>query len=141
MTWEKMGMQGISYRKYDLTMCTYCSTINGAVIAAIMDAWKGDAWDDVEVLTGKSMLADPTKKHTILLGKCMVKANRDNPGIQHMIPIKGCPPKADQIINAFHEAGIKINPDIIKNAGKLPGYYLRFYKKRPEFEPEHFTIE
>ncbi|MCG6911515.1 MAG: DUF362 domain-containing protein [Deltaproteobacteria bacterium] len=139
--WDRRGYRGISYRKYDLTMCTYCANINGAVISAIMDAWKGEPWDDVEVLTGKRMLADPKKKHTILLGKCMVKANKDNPNIQHMIPVKSCPPKKDQIIKAFHEAGIAINPDIINNSEMLPGHFMRFYKDRPEFEPEHFKIE
>ncbi|MCP4667881.1 MAG: DUF362 domain-containing protein, partial [Deltaproteobacteria bacterium] len=31
----RMGIKGISYRKYDLTMCTYCSGITGVALAAI----------------------------------------------------------------------------------------------------------
>lgn len=50
---ESMGIKGLTYRKYDDTMCTYCSIITGALIIAIMLAWKGGPWDDVEILTGK----------------------------------------------------------------------------------------
>ena len=39
----KMGIKGLTYRKYDLTMCTYCSGINGVVLAAIAAAWKRSA--------------------------------------------------------------------------------------------------
>ena len=122
-------------------MCTYCSGVTGAIMAAITAAWQGDPWDDVEILSGKIMRADPNRKHTILLGKCMYQANKDNPDIQHMIPIKGCPPKKDQIINAFHEAGIMIDPDIIENTESLPGSLMKHYEGKPEFEPGHFAVE
>ena len=49
----KQGMKGIFYRKYDLSLCTYCSGLNGVILTAIRQAWKGDPWDDVELLTGK----------------------------------------------------------------------------------------
>ncbi|RLF32062.1 MAG: DUF362 domain-containing protein, partial [Thermoplasmata archaeon] len=68
---HRMGIKGLSYPKYDLTMCTYCSGINGVVLYAIARAWKGERWDDVEVLTGKVMKPTPGMKKTILLGKCM----------------------------------------------------------------------
>ena len=64
----KQGLKGVYYHKFDLSMCTYCSGINGLMISAIRFAWKGDAWDDVEVLTGKSMQPTPGMKKTILLG-------------------------------------------------------------------------
>jgi uncharacterized protein (DUF362 family) len=141
IAWEKKGFKGISYRKYDLSMCTYCSGVTGAIMAAVTAAWKGEPWDDVEVLTGKMMKADPAKKHTVLLGKCMYQAHKDTPGLRHPIPIKGCPPKADQIIKAFHEAGIMIDPGIIENAESLPGFLMKRYEGRPEFEHGHFTVE
>jgi len=140
VAWEKRGLKGMAYRKYDLSMCTYCSGITGAVMTAIATAWKGEPWDDVEVLSGKMMQADPDKKHTILLGKCMSQAHKDNPDIQHMIPIKGCPPKTDQIIKAFHEAGVMIDPNIIENAESLPGFLMKRYEGKPEFEHGHFQI-
>jgi uncharacterized protein (DUF362 family) len=32
---RRMGIRGISYRKYDLTMCTYCSFLNGPILTGI----------------------------------------------------------------------------------------------------------
>ena len=137
---EKMGIKGLSYREYDLTLCTYCSAINGVVLAAIAMAWKGEPWDDVEVLTGKSMQPTPGKKKTILFGKCMYQLHKDNPDIKEMIAIKGCPPQPRSIVKAFHQAGIEINPDIIENAEAAPGFFMKRYEGKPEFEEKHFTV-
>jgi len=137
---EKMGIKGLSYRKYDLSLCTYCSGINGVVLAAIAFAWKGEPWDDVEVLTGKSMQPTPGKKKTILFGKCMYQLHKDNPDIKEMIAIKGCPPQPKSIIKAFHQAGIEINPSIIENAEMAPGFFTKRYEGKPEFEEKHFTV-
>jgi len=139
--WARKGIEGLAYRQYDLTMCTYCSGLTGVVMTAIMAAWEGRPWDDVEVLSGKVMQADPTKKHTILLGKCMCRANRDNPNIRHRIPINGCPPKKDQIIKALHAAGIDIDDNIILHLEQLPGLLMKRYARRPEFEPGHFEVK
>lgn len=137
---EKMGIRGLSYRKYDLTMCTYCSAMNGITIAALALAWDGKPWDDVEVLTGKSMKPTPGKKKTILFGKCMYQLHKDNPAINEMIAIKGCPPQPDSIIKAFRQAGIEINPSIIENIDMAAGIFMKRYEGKPEFEESHFTI-
>jgi len=137
---EKMGIGGLSYRKYDLTLCTYCSAVNGVVLTAVAGAWKGKPWDDVEVLTGKSMAPTPGMKKTILFGKCMYQRHKDNPDIQEMIPIKGCPPQPKSIVEAFHKAGIMINPSIIENPDMAPGFYMRHYEGKPEYDESHFTV-
>ena len=137
----KMGIQGISYYKYDLSMCTYCSGITGAVLTAIAMAWKGQAWDDVEVLTGKQMAPRPGKKKTILLGQCMCKLHKDNSSIQEAIPVDGCPPDPKAVVNAFHRAGIMIDPNLIENWEQLPGFLMGRYKDKPEFEEGFFRIE
>jgi len=87
---EKIGVKGLSYPKYDHTLCTSCSGLNWITLSAIAQAWKGEPWDDVEILTGKIMRPTPGKKKTILMGKCMYEANRNHPDIQEMIPVKGC---------------------------------------------------
>lgn len=136
----KMGIKGLSYPKYDLSMCTYCSAINGIILFAIAQAWKGEPWDDVEVLTGKIMKPTPGKKKTILLGKCMYEANKEHPNIQEMIPVKGCPPSPKAVIKAFHQAGIMVNPAIFENMDKAPGFYMGKYRDKPEFEESFFTV-
>ena len=44
---EQMGIQGLSYWKYDLTLCTYCSSLTRVILPAIARVWKGKPWDDV----------------------------------------------------------------------------------------------
>jgi len=135
-----MGIKGLSYPKYDLSMCTYCSALNGIILFAIAQAWKGKPWDDVEVLTGKIMGPTPGKKKTILIGKCMYEANRDHPDIQEMIAVKGCPPSPKAVVKAFHQAGIEIDPAIFENIDKAPGFFMEKYEGKPEFEESFFAI-
>ncbi len=137
---SEMGIKGLAYYKYDLSLCTYCSGLTRTVIYAIAKAWQDKSWDDVEVLSGKAMQPSGGKKKTILFGKCMCQANKDNAGIRQMIPIKGCPPKPDSIVKAFHQAGIDVDPEIFKNIGKLPGKFFKRFEGRPEFEESHFQI-
>lgn len=137
----KRGMAGISYYKYDSSLCTYCSTINGAVLSAIAMAWKGEPWNQVEVLTGKMMRPSGKANKTILLGKCMYQANKDNPAIKEMIPVKGCPPQPEQINAALHQAGIMVEPAILANLERMPATYLKRYEGKPEFDPGLFRVE
>lgn len=137
---KRMGIEGLSYRKYDLTMCTYCSMVTGPILVGIRQAWAGEAWDDVEVLTGKSMKPTPGKKKTILLGKCMYQANKDNPDIREMIAVKGCPPSPRKIVEAFQKAGISLNPALFEQMEKLPEFFMRKYEGKPEFDESFFTI-
>lgn len=141
MPMEKMGIKGISYRKYDLSLCTYCSGLNGVILSAIAQGWNGEPWADVEVLTGKIMKPTPGRKKTILVGKCMYQANKDHPDIEEMIAIKGCPPQPTTVVKAFHQAGIELNPAIFENMDKAPGYFMKRYKGRPEFDEGFFRIE
>ena len=135
---EKMGIKGLSYRKYDLTMCTYCSSINTLLFQAIIGAWKKKPWDDVEILTGKSMKPTPGKKKTILVGKCIYQANKDNPDIQEMIAVKGCPPQPASLFKALQKAGIDADPEVFKNADKIPGSHMKKYKGKKGFDEQFF---
>ncbi len=136
----KQGIKGLFYRKYDLSMCTYCSGLNGLLLSAIRYAWKGKPWDDVEILTGKMMKPTPGRKKTILLGKCIYEANKDNPHIQEMIPVKGCPPQPKAVVKALHKAGINVDPNLFENADKLAGFFMKRYEGKPEFDEAFFTI-
>jgi uncharacterized protein (DUF362 family) len=137
----KKGIKGISYYKYDTSLCTYCSSINGVVLQAVASAWQGEPWEDVEVLTGKMMQPSSKAKKTILLGKCMSQAHKDNPVIKEMIPIKGCPPQPEQIIKALHQAGIMADPALFANLEALPGFFMRRYKDKPEFDESLFRVQ
>ncbi|HMK34123.1 MAG TPA: DUF362 domain-containing protein [Desulfomonilaceae bacterium] len=138
---EKMGIQGLSYPKYDLSLCTYCSVLTGLVLASIAFAWKGEPWKDVEVLTGKNMKPTPGRKNTILLGKCMYEANKKNPDIQNMIAVKSCPPSPEAVVKALHQAGIDVNSAIFEHMDKGPAMYMQRYEGKPEFDESLFRIE
>jgi uncharacterized protein (DUF362 family) len=135
------GLKGLYYQKFDLSMCTYCSGINGLMISAIRFAWKGESWDKVEVLTGKSMSPTPGMKKTILLGKCMYRAHKDNPDIQEMIPVKGCPPKPHDMLKALHKAGIEADPGLFENIDKMPELFMRRFEGKPEYDEAFFRIK
>ncbi len=137
---EKMGIKGLSYPKYDLTICTYCSGLTGIVLTAISQAWKGQPWDEVEILTGKHMKPTPGKHKTILLGKCMYDLNKDDPNIKEMIAVKGCPPSPQLMFKALRQAGIDVNASLFENIDQFPALYLRRYKDKPEFDEAFFRI-
>jgi len=114
--------------------------INGVILTALAYAWKKKPWDDVEVLSGKTMTPTPGMKKTILLGKCMYQANKNHPDIREMIAVKGCPPNPKDIVSAFHQAGIELNPSLFENIEKLPGALMDRYKNKPEFDEGFFRI-
>ncbi len=137
----KSGIEGISYPKYDLSLCTYCSFLNGLILSSIRAAWKGSPWEDIEVLTGKMMTPTPGKKKTILLGKCISKLNKNHPDINQAIFIKGCPPKISNIVKALHQSGIQVNASVLEQYDRLPGMFMRRYEGKAEFDESFFTIE
>jgi hypothetical protein len=137
---EKMGIKGLSYPKYDHTICTYCSQLNTVILVAIVNAWRGEPWNEIEILTGKMMKPTPGKKKTILLGKCMYQANKNNADIKEMIATKGCPPDLKGVLKVLHQAGIDVSPAFFKNMDMAAGYFMKRYEGNPEFEESFFTI-
>ncbi|MDI6762360.1 MAG: DUF362 domain-containing protein [Thermodesulfobacteriota bacterium] len=137
---EKLGVKGLSYPKYDHTICTYCSGFTTIMLMAIANAWRGKPWDEVEILTGKRMKPTPGKKKTILLGKCMVQANKDSSDIQEMIAVKGCPPDLGEARDALRQAGIDVNPAFFDNMDMAAGFFMKKFEGKPEFDESFFRI-
>ncbi|MHA1764321.1 MAG: DUF362 domain-containing protein, partial [Promethearchaeota archaeon] len=82
LAYKRAGITGIKYRKYDKSMCTFCSFLNGLLLMAIKAGWKGKPFDNIEVLTGKVMEPSPGMNKTILVGQCQVNKNKDHPNIK-----------------------------------------------------------
>jgi hypothetical protein len=87
------------------------------------------------------MQPTPGMKKTILLGKCIYQAHKDNPDIQEMIAVKGCPPKPRSMLKALNQAGINADPSLFKNMDQLPGLFMGRYEDKPEFDEKFFTID
>lgn len=136
----KMGLKGLSYPKYDLSLCTYCSLLTGITLTSVAYAWKGEPWDNVEILTGKIMKPTPGKK-TVLIGKCLFEANKNDPNIDKMISVKTCPPSPEAVVLALHQVGVEVNPEIFKHMDAAPGFFMKKYEGKPEFDESFFRIE
>jgi len=137
----KQGLEGLYYRKFDNTMCTYCSALNGLVLTAIRQAWQGEPWENIEVLTGKKMDPAPGMKATLLIGQCMYKKNKDHPHIQQMFAAKGCPPDPRDIVEALRASGIPADGALFDQVDNLPGFFMSRYEGNPEFDESFFHIE
>ncbi|MHA1687756.1 MAG: DUF362 domain-containing protein [Promethearchaeota archaeon] len=139
LAYKRAGITGIKYRKYDKSMCTFCSFLNGLLLMAIKAGWKGKPFDNIEVLTGKVMEPSPGMNKTILVGQCQVNKNKDHPNIKELIMIKGCPPKKDEVKDALRKAGIKVPAYFFKNLDKGPMLFMQRYKGKPEFIEDFYT--
>jgi uncharacterized protein (DUF362 family) len=137
---EKLGIKGLSYQRYDRTICTYCSGFTTIILRAIADAWRGDPWDDVEILTGKIMKPTPGKKKTILIGKCMVQANKNKADIKEFIAVKGCPPDLKEAMEALHQAGIEVSPAFFEHMDMDAGFFMKRYEGKAGFEESFYQI-
>ncbi len=137
---EFMGIKGLSFPKYDHSLCTYCSGVTGLVQVAIGKAWKGAPFDKVEILTGKMAHPTPGMNHTILLGKCQVKLNKENKKIRHPILVPGCPPKMDKLAAALKNVGIEVDDNDFNNPALGVDLFMGKYEKRPEFSMDFYKI-
>lgn len=72
---------------------------------------------------------------TFLLGQCIIKANRSNPKIRHGVPIPGCPPDFEDMVNALRENGVEIDREDYLRYRK---YLVERYQSDPQFDPKDF---
>lgn len=106
---EKFGVNGTAVPKYDETLCSGCSLFANMVNILLLSAFKGEPLPKVEILNGKKMQARPGYDKTILIGNCIMKANKENKNIRKAIKVTGCPPNQDDVIAALRETGIDIH--------------------------------
>ncbi len=134
------GVEGLTLTDVDLSLCTYCAGLYSRLIVSLFVSWQGKSWGDVELITGKVQQPAPGKKKTILFGKCIYEAHKNNPDIQEMIPVKGCPASLESIRNAFTQAGIELSP-ILENLPAMLGFFMSRYRDKPEFNDSFYTIQ
>jgi len=140
LSFMKKKIEGISYPKYDQSLCTYCFLLDGFVQAAIREAWKGRPFDRIEILTGKIRRPSPGYRKTVLFGQCMCRLNRGHPNIVTEVPIPGCPPTLNRIIQGLAQAGIEIKGGVLEGLEKGPGPSFSRYQDRPEFSENFFRL-
>jgi uncharacterized protein (DUF362 family) len=136
--WDRMGIQGISIPKYDKTLCTGCSGLYSPVLVMVMSAHRGVPFNEIEILTGKAMKPSGKAKSTVLMGNCMIKANRKDSNIGEAVFVKGCPPTMDSIREAMERCGIHPRMDYyVKHRHSL----MERYEGKEGFEEGFFYLD
>jgi uncharacterized protein (DUF362 family) len=135
--WDRMGMSGISLPKYDKTVCTGCSGLYGPILGMLMASYKGTPFDEIEILTGKSMKPSGEARKTLLLGNCMIKKNRKDPSIKQAVLVKGCPPSFEELHDGMAECGFETNLDAYK---MFRDSLMERYKGKEEFDETLFHL-
>ena len=135
--WDKVGISGLSMPKYDQTICTGCSSMYNPLLMLLTSAYKGKAFEGIEVLTGKRMKPSPGFSKTILFGNCMIKKNRKDPNIKNPVYIKGCPVAMEEIIGQLECIGLE--PDVHFFAEFRKSLAKR-YVGNADFDPEHYFM-
>jgi uncharacterized protein (DUF362 family) len=119
VSWDQLGIKGVSIPKYDNTICTGCSSMYNPLLMLITSAYRGEPFDGIEILTGKRMTPSPGFNRTILLGNCMIKKNRNHPNIREAVCIRGCPVTMEEIIGVLNDMGLPIDLE----------YFARFRRR------------
>lgn len=132
---EPIGISGIAIRKFDDTLCSGCSMTPVMCNLMAASAFKGKPFDNIEVLIGKKMQASAGFDHTLLVGRCIVKANEGNPNIRHGIALKKCPPSLELLAQAFHDLGVECKPEAFEGYMRKQGSK---YDDNPSFDPSFY---
>jgi len=142
VSFERAGIKGIRFPEQDKTICTYCSIfINYVVMGILMAKNKDKSFNDIEILDGKIQEPTGKHKHTILVGQCQVNKNGKNPLINHCVKIKGCPPKKENFLKAYKEAGIELPDNFIEWMDRSPEIlHMKKYIDKSEFDPSFYNI-
>jgi uncharacterized protein (DUF362 family) len=139
---ERAGIKGLTYPQADKTMCTYCTDFIYYVIWGILMAKNKDLpFDDIEVLHGRIIEPSGGHKHTLLVGQCQVKKNKNNPLIKHCVSIKGCPPSRQDLVEAYRQLGIELPDNFLELMEKMAESYYKKYVGRPEFDEAFYRIQ
>jgi uncharacterized protein (DUF362 family) len=127
----KMGISGISLPKYEHTLCTGCSYMFNPLMMLLMST-KQKEFDQYEILSGSIQKPSGKANKTFLFGQCQINTNKENPDCKEIIPIKGCPPSADEIEKTLKEHGIPVNR---KGYIQYRMYVMSRYWKKPDKYP------
>lgn len=108
----KFGITGCALPKYDETLCSGCSPIANMSNLLVISAFKGEPLPKVEILNGKKMQARPGYDKTLLLGNCIIRANKENANIREAIEVKGCPPDEADVVAAMTSVGLDVKVSV-----------------------------
>jgi len=136
MAWDRIGIRGVSLPKYDKTLCTGCSALYNPILLLIMAGFRGEPFNEVEILTGKEMRPSGSAEKTLLVGNCMIKENRSSPGIREKVLLSGCPPSMEDLMDTMKVCGFHGGEEAIS---EFKNALVQRYKGKPEFDESFFS--
>jgi uncharacterized protein (DUF362 family) len=142
LVFEKIGITGLALRRPDDSICTFCSIMWPQVIYFFISAFNGNAFPNVEVLSGKKRTASPGFDSTILFGNCICDLNKDNPNIKKAVRVRGCPPTLKKFAEILQKEGFDCdyNKYYTFYAGRRQKHFDRYDSDKETFDPGFFTI-
>lgn len=135
---KKSGITGLAVRKYDSSLCTGCSVQYNPMLILFSSAFKGKPFPNVEVVSGKQQLAAAGFDKSVLFGKCACHLNKNNSNINKAIPIWGCPPDLEKLVEVLSEEGIKCD---YNEYVRFRHYLFGRYKENEGFKLTDWSVE
>jgi len=129
---KKMGISGLTLRRYDHSMCTGCAAQFHPMLVMLMSAYTGEPFPGVEILVGKRRLAARGFEKTVLFGKCACRVNKDNPNINQAVPVNGCPVDLKKFEKIMRSQGIKASYQSYVDHCRHT--YDRYYRDKEGFD-------
>lgn len=145
---RKAGIKGISFRFPGTHYCTQCITHTESVLLAFCKDNAGMSFDEVEICVGGEVKPRQDSKKIFLFGECSLKTNKN---LEGAIRVKGCPPKATDILVALNYntlAAGRATRIMLERTLKTVGYKIGIYDEDyplfpryspPEFDENHFV--
>jgi uncharacterized protein (DUF362 family) len=133
----RLGMAGVYFPKYDNTICSGCSYLNNYLLVSLIGAYAQQPFSGMEFLGGKNCRSQGGYNKSFLFGKCAVELNKDNPLITEAVPLPGCPPAKEQILETLNLHGIRANDQAYAD---YRASIFKRYRNKAVFSEEHFQI-
>lgn len=133
----RQNITNIYFPKYDQSLCSGCSYLNTYLLVTLMGAHARQPFSNMEFLGGKNCRSRGGYDKSFLFGKCAIAANKDNAAVSQAIPIRGCPPSRESILEALKQNGIRANDRFY--AEYRTTLYNR-YRNQAVFAADHFRV-
>lgn len=114
-SFKRMGVRNFMLPKYDDSLCTGCSFLYSPAMVMIADAArKKPDLGGVELLTGKNTRPSGQAAVSVLLGNCIIKAQRGDKAIKKAVPVPGCPAELEQLAAGLRQAGVPASVEAVE---------------------------
>jgi uncharacterized protein (DUF362 family) len=135
MVFEKQNLKGFDMRFPNI--CTGCAYVFPFITLMILGANTGEPFDDLELLSGRQSIPSGKAKKSFLIGNCPIIEHKKNETIKDAIQIKGCPPKLEDVVEAFNANGVTAKMETID---RFMGYLVKRYEKM-NFPKEEYWLQ